>query len=243
MQYSTKCILLCILLSAPISAHSQVNTFSGWVNFINNFKLNEHVSIHFDAQIRKNAESKNLQGFLLRPGIIFRINKHLTAGAGYALINNHRSIDFVSGFTPEHIIWEQLVFINSVGFVIMTNRLRLEQRFIYKPVVQNNTFHNVRNVFANRLRYSVRGLFPLNGSKVFQKGFYAVLQNEVLVNIGNASSLNGKFFDQNRASIGCGHRFSKKLDIELSYINQYISRRNSLFTNNQILQLATFMRL
>lgn len=231
-----------MLLLTGVYYGTAQSAFSGWVNFIGNVKLSKRINLHFDAQVKQNTQAKQLQGFLIRPGIIFRVRKNLTAAAGYALIENHRSIDFISGFTPEHIIWEQLLISNAIGFVVINNRLRLEQRFISKPVVYNNTFKNVSSQFANRLRYQVRSIFPLNGRTPFKKGLYAVLQNEVLMNISHQSALNGKLFDQNRILTGGGYRFSNKFDVELDYMNQYISGKTKK-TNNHILQCAVYLRL
>lgn len=242
MRYFKSFILLVLLLSAVFYSTAQVSTVSGWVNFVGNVKLNKRLNLHIDAQLKRNWHATQLQGFLIRPGIIFRIKNNLSVAAGYALIENHRSIDFISGFTPEHIIWEQLTMSHAVRFVVISNRLRLEQRFISKPVVYNNTFKNVSSQFANRLRYQLKGIIPLKGQMKFQKGLYAVLQNEVFINISHQSALNGKVFDQNRALTGGGYRFSNKFDVELNYMNQYISGKTKK-TNNHILQCAVYIRL
>lgn len=242
MRYFKFFILLFVLVSAALYSTAQISTFSGWLNFIGNVKLNKRLNLHFDAQLKRNWHATQLQGFLLRPGIIFRIKNNLSVAAGYALTENHRSIDFISGFTPEHIIWEQVTITHPIRFIIMSNRLRVEQRFISKPVVYNNIFKNVNSQFANRLRYQLKGIIPLRGQVKFKKGLYAVLQNEVFMNISHQSSLNGKVFDQNRTLTGGGYRFSNTCDVELDYMNQYISGKTKR-TNNHILQCAVYIRL
>ena len=69
------------------------------------------------------------------------------------------------------------------------------------------------------------------------------MQNEVFVNIGNTANVNGKFFDQNRLYLAMGYRLCTSFDLEAGYLNQYISGRNSAFTNNHVLQVAGYLRL
>ncbi len=159
------------------------------------------------------------------------------------MIENHRISGLASAFAPEHDIWEQLQFTHSPSHIILSNRLRLEQRFISKFVVQDNAFHNNGYVFANRFRYAVKSTFPMNGQNNFHKGMYVVLQNEVFINVADNSNVNGNTFDQNRVTLGIGCRFNKNLDVDFGYMNQYIKGRNNGFTNNHILQCTTNIRL
>jgi hypothetical protein len=69
------------------------------------------------------------------------------------------------------------------------------------------------------------------------------LQNEVFVNIGDKSAVNGDIFDQNRAYGAPGYRFSSRFDAEMGYLNQYINGRNDAFSNNPIVQMAVYTRL
>jgi hypothetical protein len=96
--------------------------------------------------------------------------------------------------------------------------------------------------FAQRLRYFVRAIYPLKKSTAFTKGSFISLQNELFLNIGNTDAVNGKFFDQNRAYGSIGYRFSPVFDLEIGYMNQYISGRSSNISNN-ILQLAGYLRI
>ena len=108
---------------------------------------------------------------------------------------------------------------------------------------------------AHRLRYFFRGIIPLSAqtdgmasagpakSAAFTKGFFAAVQNEIFFNLGDKTAVNGKVFDQNRVLLAGGYRLSKQFDMELGYMNQYISGAGSNSTNNHIVQLATYVRL
>jgi hypothetical protein len=72
-------------------------------------------------------------------------------------------------------------------------------------------------------------------------GIFAALQNEVFLNLQHKDQLNGKVFDQNRAYLALGYRFSKKFDLEAGYLNQAI-RGASVNTSNNVIQLALYTR-
>jgi len=231
-----------LLLTVSSITHAQTQ-FTGWVASFNTVKLNKKFSIHFDGQFRSSNQWQHMQTLLLRTGLNYHIKKNLVATAGYAYIHNRRVINEISGYAPEHRIWEQLIVSHKLLYTSLSHRFRLEQRFIGKSHVNGNDFHNQGNSYANRFRYFFRTLLPIATAAEFRKGPFFALQNEVFVNIGDKSAVNGEFFDQNRAYGALGYRFCTRFDAEVGYLNQYINGRNSAFTNNHIVQLAVYTRL
>jgi hypothetical protein len=67
------------------------------------------------------------------------------------------------------------------------------------------------------------------------------LQNEVFGNIQNNAKVNNHVFDQNRAYVALGYRFSKRMDIEAGYLNQYVQQTQA-HTINHIAQVALYTR-
>lgn len=250
MKYIRITLCCIILFNTFVSAFSQTS-FSGWLADFNTFKINTRFSVHFDAQLRSSDQLQNIQTVLLRPGLNWHLNKKMIVTTGYAYIQNKRAIGNITGYTPEHRIWEQFLITHPLIIGAsqqarkgsLSHRFRLEQRFIGKPSVENNRLVNSGNVFANRFRYFIRNITPLVPWTGSGKGPFIAIQNEVFVNIGDASSVNGKFFDQNRAYLAMGYRFHTRFDAELGYMNQYINGRDKAFTNNHILQVATYVRL
>lgn len=241
-----KNILLAVLLFGTSHLlHAQGQTqFSGWLATFNTFKTGKKTSIHNDIQLRSTDELKHVQTFLFRLGLNYQVRKNMTATAGYAFIDNRRTIAAVTGYAPEHRIWEQFIISHKIKKAMIAHRFRLEQRFISRSMVSGNELKNDGHVYANRFRYFMRSVLPLHkGGGTFVKGPFAALQNEVFVNIGNKANVNGEFFDQNRLYIAGGYRLSPKLDLEAGYMNQYINGRSSAFTNNHIVQLASYIRL
>lgn len=232
-----------LIASAPLFTAKAQSQFSGWLASFNTFKTGNKTSIHADVQWRSSDELKQTQTLLLRSGLNIHLTKKLTITGGYAFIHNRRVLDSVTGYAPEHRSWEQLLYSHKLKNIFISHRLRLEQRFISKSKIVNSELENQGSVYANRFRYFFRTLLPLRHKPTFTKGVFAALQNEVFVNIGNTANVNGKFFDQNRLYLAFGYRLSSSLDFEAGYLNQYISGRNSAFTNNHVLQVAGYMRL
>lgn len=246
---NTKALLFSVLflcgLIRPAFSQSQ---FMGWATTFQNYKLTPRFGFYFDIQYRSTDQMKQLQALLIRPGINVYITPRLTGTFGYAFIPQQRFNAGVEGYLPEHRIYEQLVYTHPVKIArhrsTLMHRVRLEQRFLPKHHVEGD--HLVRDGHreAHRLRYFFREVAPLKNNEVaFTKGFFAALQNEVLVNVGDRSAVNGKFFDQNRLLVASGYRVSKQFDVELGYMNQYISGAGSASTTNHIMHLATYVRL
>jgi Protein of unknown function (DUF2490) len=227
-------------LSSSLFAQSQ---FSGWLASFNTIKTGKKTSLHTDVQWRSSDELKHTQTLLLRPGLNIHLTKQIIVTGGYAFIHNRRVINNVSGYAPEHRIWEQLLYNHKLKSIFVSHRLRLEQRFVSKSLVQNDELKNEGTLFANRFRYFIRNVLPFQQQKTFSKGMFAALQNEVFVNIGNTANVNGKFFDQNRLYLALGYRLHSSFDLETGYLNQYISGRNGLLSNNHVVQVAGYLRL
>lgn len=234
-------VFLLSLFFQPV--HSQTR-FSGWLAANNLYRIpDSKFGFHLDVQARTTDQLEHLETFIFRPGFNWHFRKNMFATAGYAFVLHRRNIGGVSGYAPEHRIWQQLIINQPIAFIILQHRFRLEQRFVVKSFVQQNKLENGGNWFANRFRYFTRAVIPFNGQKPFVRGFFGAIQDEVFLNFGDKSNVNGKVFDQNRLYLATGYRVTAKFDVEVGYINQYISGRNDAFTNNHIFQLATYTRL
>lgn len=229
----------CIFSSTILKAQSQ---FSGWIASFNTIKLNKKLSIHSDIQLRSSDKIKHVQTLLLRAGLNVHLKKNIIATAGYAYISNRRTVNDVSGYAPEHRIWEQLILTHKLKTVAISHRFRIEQRFLSKSAIVNNELKNDLSGYANRFRYFIRGIVPFKKQESFKKGMFGALQNEIFINFGNTEDVNGKFFDQNRFYIAGGYRINSRSDIEIGYLNQYVSGQTES-TTNHIIQVACYLRL
>lgn len=204
---------------------------SGWFFFLNSTKFNEKWGLHLDVQVRSHDDWNGIRSVLVRPGLTYYIKPNQNATVGYLYTP---TIPQDGATLTEHRIWEQYIISHKAFTGSLSHRFRLEQRFIGKAGDQN--------VFAQRLRYFFRHVQPLKRSENgFTKGAFAALQNEVFANIHNQKNTNNHFFDQNRAYIAAGYRFSKKFDAEAGYMNVF-AKGVTANTVNNVVQLALYTR-
>lgn len=207
---------------------------AGWLMFLNSTKFNDKWGMHLDIQLRSADQWDGVRNFLFRPGVTYYLHKNSNVTAGYLLTNTFlKQEGATDNVLTEHRIWEQYILIHKIKLVTLQHRFRLEQRFIER---------SQGDVFAQRLRYFVRGIIPIvKTNEVFSRGTFVALQNELFFNIQHKNKLNGESFDQNRAYAAVGHRFSKRLDIEVGYLNQFSKGRLNN-TMNHVAQVALYTR-
>ena len=232
-------LLIALSLSFILQAQPQ---FSGWAASFNTVRFNNKLSLHFDAQLRSTDELQAIQTILLRPGLNVHVNKAWTLSGGYAYIANRRTAGSLSALLPEHRIWQQALFSHKLSSIAVSHRIRVEERFISRTTLINDELEASGYDPAFRFWYFVRGLVPLTNHRAFTNGLFLALQNEVFLNTGDRSAVNGKTFDQNRLYGAVGYRFLRKIDLEAGYMNQYTATK-AAFTNNHILQIALYKRL
>lgn len=233
-------LIVLFSLIASFSYAQTINQNTGWFMFLNSTKFNDKWGMHFDLQVRTEDDWDQVKNLLVRPGITYYINKNSNATLGYLFTQTNLPSDILVGAAPlkntltEHRIWQQYIYNHQPWKgAALSHRFRLEQRFIERP-----TDH----LFSQRFRYFFRLVQPLQKQEgAFTKGVFAAIQNETFFNIQNKEKLNGKVFDQNRAYLAMGYRFSKKADIELGYLNQAIKGSAQNTVNNAV-QVAIYTR-
>jgi hypothetical protein len=226
-------------------ALAQVETRStAWYSGLNSIRLNEKWGFQFDLVLRTGDEWKYLQTMMLKPGISYKLSGSTTAFVGYNNVRSRVVIGDVSGYASENQIWEQLFIRHRLFNLLNTlHRPLLEQRFLNIPVIKNNSIETEGHAFALRFRYLFRNVLPFKKQESFAKGPYAYAQQEILLNIGDKSAVNGKTYDQVRILTGLGYRFSSKFDIESGYLFRDVATRTSLHYHDHIFQLTSILRL
>jgi hypothetical protein len=226
-------IILVLLLSLTVSAQTIVQN-SGWLTFVNNTKLKDKLGFSLDVQIRSADNWEYVRNVLIRPGLTYNLNSTNMISAGYLWASTETKGSIATPALHEQRVWEQYLLSHRLKGSFVSHRFRLEQRFIEQFAGGN--------MFAQRFRYFVRLVQPLQGNvEAFKKGAFIALQDELFLNIQNKELLNNNLFDQNRFYFAVGYRSSKKLDVEAGYLNQYLKgvTRN---TSNGVVQLAIYTR-
>ncbi len=215
---------------------AQHHEVSGWGAWFHSQRLSPHWGLLFDAQFRSADKFAYLRNPLIRPAVSYYFDNRHYASVGYLFTGTYRKTDEVNTFRPEQRIWEQYIFTHKAGrSTQLQHRFRLEQRFVGRLGASDP-------YFAQRLRYFVRGMVPFRKDSVFSKGTYIGLQNEAFANVQHNDKINGSVFDQNRAYISFGYRFSKFADVEAGYLNQYVNAVGEN-TMNHVVQIALYTRL
>lgn len=229
--------VVCLLSTRLFAQSSQTTVWGAWFH---TQRLSDKWGVAFDGQFRSADDVKYLRNILLRPSIAYYFDNNHVASIGYAYIGtNGRNLDEKT-HRNESRIWEQFVISHKVGRIPLTHRFRLEQRFLGNTSVGDVEGND--NLFSQRFRYFVRGIVPFKKDSIFTQGIYLAAQNELFLNLQNKNKLNNSVYDQNRAFIAIGYRFSKKIDIEAGYLNQYSKVSKSSYTHNNVAQLVVYTR-
>ncbi len=145
---------------------------------------------------------------ILRTAVGYRITPKVSLWQGYA---------WVPVFEPKNLnenrIFQQLLINSKLRRLELTNRTRLEERWI------ENT-HGT----SVRLRHLVKGLYPIRHS---EKWYYAA-SNELFINLKGVDNGPKSGFDQNRLYVGIHRKLGKHMNAEAGYLNQYINAKDPL---------------
>ncbi|MCO4294720.1 DUF2490 domain-containing protein [Solitalea sp. MAHUQ-68] len=189
-----------------------------------------------DVPIRSTDNYEQLQQFIIRPAVSYKFNKNFTAAVGYAYVSNYSYMDDIRHHSDEHRPWEQLIYNHNIGRVLFFHRLRNEHRWI-SSVATPNDYKT-----QQRIRYYLRGMIWFKQDSALKKGFYGVLQDEIMFNYINKETTNNSFFDQNRAYAAIGYKFNRMLDLEGGYMYQLSKQRNGTTLTNNCIQLTLYTK-
>lgn len=114
-------------------------------------------------------------------------------------------------FSNENRLVEQVQLNNKIGKINLTQRLRIEQRWIQKVV----NFQPVdENRYVNRFRYLLSLNLPISNNRKIPS---LVLANELMLQTGKDIVYNN--FDQNRFFAGLKQQLTKSLSFDMGYMH------------------------
>lgn len=222
--------LLPVLATAQNDRIEDDNTIA-WAQLFTTVRLNSKWDALVEYQWRRENGLKYWQQSLLRTGVQRKLNNQLSIAVGYGWIETFPYGDYplaANGTFPEHRIHEQVQLKNSFGKLSLTQRLRIEQRWIGR--VKPNTKREIEDwMYSNRFRHLVRLQYPLAGNNKL----YAAIADEVFISAGKQVGAN--VFDQNRIMMMLGSKLSDRLSMEAGYINQTLFQGRRV-NNNTIVQ-------
>lgn len=215
-----------LLLMAPeLRSQPRVTDHNAhfWANYFGNHRIGQsRWGIYTEGHWRRHDFVSHWQQLLLRPGINFDVNRHLTLTTGYAFIRSYRYGDFpaASAKNNENRIWHQALVRYNTGKISWTSRFRFENRFLSSR-------------YENRIRLWQQARIPISEKyylNAFEEAWFYVRPYV-------ASSP----FDQNRAFIGLGRTISPTLRMEAGYLNQTVLQRSGrVLEANHTLMLSVY---
>jgi len=137
-------------------------------------------------------------------------------------------------FSPEwRLSLQGTYYIHKTGYTLLT-RMRGEFRYMM----------NEEGVYEDKYRYRqmIRYMKPING-KVLRKGVFYFVTSEELWFKPAAKTTGVTFIDRNRFEIGGGYLVTDDLQLELTYVNEFLPRDNGNELYNVISFTATFNNL
>jgi hypothetical protein len=208
-----------------------------WFAYTGQFKVSEKWGCHIEAQFRlDNQLEQNLQN-LFRVGSIYYLSKSENISGGYALVNTYNAS--LDEFFKENRFWEQYQvnkkWNDNTNTII--HRFRLEQRWVEQLAAESNATN-----YQNRLRYLNRNLVRIANLKSSNQEIYAIIQDEVFMNMGN-NKVNSKIIDQNRFLIGLGLNYNDNSRLELGYMNHFITSSSGNSAMNHTFSISLLQNL
>jgi hypothetical protein len=227
-------VLACVLAAHSANAQNDrikdINT-SGWYQYLGDHYFAPKWSLHTNVQYRRYQMAGKIQQYAARIGLNFDLSPRVICGAGYQHAYSYPYGDYpAADNVPEHRLYQQLVLKGGEGRVAFSHRYRLEQRWVTLPGA-------ARATHTNRMRYQVKAVVPLAGKTIAANTLYLAASDEMMVNFGRQVARN--VFDQNRAALSLGYKFSPAAALEAGYLHQLAAQRNGrIFEYNHILQVS-----
>ncbi|UAY52986.1 DUF2490 domain-containing protein [Ferruginibacter albus] len=222
-------VFLCAMQAQKTIAHTNMV----WLGYNNTLQLNDRFSIVSEAQLRtRDNWMDHWSQLLIRSGVSYGINKKWSTAAGFAWFSNVQYVGKEALFKNEWRPWEDLQLKTKIANGVLTQRLRLEQRFL--QLVSNNQLSS-QYEFVFRTRYRIDALFPVN------KQWQAGIGNEIIVNPQFIKTY--RFFDQERIFAILNKKFSRTISLQLMLM-ELIQNKSSIVDEDQnIFRLTLFHQI
>lgn len=240
------CALLLLVAGGSAMAQNRLSTHNTviWLNQFHTININKNVAILAEYQWRRTEGLKSWQQSLLRGGIQYKFKNGVSVLAGYGWIETFPYGDYPPAAPqpfPEHRIYEQIVWNDNIGRVMLNHRGRLEQRFLGVLDPQATDGRSItRWNYLNRFRYQLRATVPLNHATLIDKTLYAAAFDELFIGFGK--NVNANIFDQNRIAAVLGYKINKRVSLEVAAFNQTVQQPAQI-TGKSVFQYNSGMML
>lgn len=216
-------VLLLLVFFSHISYGNGFSKFWGSVTYSGQY---DRLLYTLEPQIRLIDRPEKYDQFLLNSGIGTKITSPFQIWLGQTYINYADTNDIAEDVAPavknEYRIWEQIMW-HRPFYEELASRSRLEQR---------HSFQSAQ--WAVRFRERAYWTIPLNTV------ISLALSDEIFINLKPVPWVSTPTFDQNRLFIGFFYQFTTNIGLNVSYINQYINKRDKEYNNGVLLNLVIY---
>lgn len=211
-------LVFCLALCQSQTALAIEQAGKQWETVTLETRFSERFLLYVDLNHRNNGGFGHSNALLIRPAVGYQVTKNLSLWQGY-------------GWTPklypyqdQQRIWQQATYNRKLKKLSLSNRLRLEQKFM------SGLYHGASVRFRDRLKVS----YPLTKNQ----RLYVVASDEFFYNLNSRHHGPHEGFEQNRAFVGLGHKITNNTAVEAGYLMQYLSNANEAESINHVLQVG-----
>jgi len=232
--------ILVIFLIAGISYAQTKNYGQFWNEIKLNSTINKKWSTELDiaasyssTESSSNIFNKNIQRSFRGWGHYY-LSPRWKLSSFIAYFNNKDVPEIGQFESPEwRFALQGIYYFHKTGYTLST-RMRMELRHM------RNADDDYENVF--RYRQQIKYIKPIN-SKILRSGIvYAIASDELYFKSG--TKVTGEsFFDRNRLNLGGGYLFTDNIQVELTYVNEFLPRNNGNQITNAASLTVTFNNL
>lgn len=162
-----------------------------------NLVLPRQWRVSLEAQNRVANNLRDQDRLLLRGALGYQLHPKWSLWQGYAWTPS-----FQPRYNSEHRLFQQVIYQHRFKRLDLANRTRLEERFIAGV---GDTSYRFRTLF--------RGQYYLDKRRKWS----IVANDELFINLNNASRVTTSGFDQNRTYLGINHAFSPHVNLDVGY--------------------------
>lgn len=203
-------ILSFCLLNGLLHGQSKDN-YNMWFQYLMSAKLTDKSTLTALTQYRSFDLAYDTRLFLVNAYVDYEVVENIkpAAGAMFLILESYNADDSKK-IRYEKRPFQQVTADYYIGRTSISNRLRVEERFISNP-----------DEFEVRIRYLISVRIPFN-KKGEKEKLYGILKNEIRMNVDKLEP-----FDSNRITAGLGIKLGKNSALELAFINQLETKKTS----------------
>jgi hypothetical protein len=201
------------------------HNFNSWYILGADVALTDKWNAGLDLQERRSGPLRQPQAFFFRPALNYSMSPAVKLGFGISRSESYPFGEIPTAYqAPEWRVFEQVQLAQSVDRLGITHRYRVEQRWQGKRGVDTSDHRIASWLQSGRFRYQIKGLLPAHGQTVNVGDGYLTAGDEVFISYGRNVANN--VFDQNRASIGAGLRYTAHWRAEVGFLQQTSLKSN-----------------